>query len=186
MLIIDPPRPVPRQAMFQRFRFADALERGTLCVFDEGIDPYGGVLAKRKAPALLSGIGKVLSALLPLPSVPHAADPGMREPLSEFVLGMTVGDTRKAYPLDVLVATGNEKLKDTVGNEQVTIVFLPDSAFAYAENAPGHRLPAVVTYRATWLAFYPDSQVYAAKVNPLGFAVEKTTSAVMEEGQSHP
>lgn len=124
--------------------------------------PHGRVLAQRKAPALLSGIGKALSALIPVPSQPHAADPGMQESLAEFVLGVTAGDKKKAYPLDVLAATDKATLVDTISDEKVTIFFLPESAFAYAQNGQGRRLPAVVTYRATWLAFYPDSQVYLA------------------------
>lgn len=42
------------------------------------------------------------------------------------------------------------------------IFFSPTNAFAYAENKQGERLPSVVTYRATWLAFYPHSQIYSA------------------------
>ena len=92
---------------------------------------------------------------LPLPSSPQADNP-----LAEMVLGVTVGEEKKAYPLDELARNAAPFLTDTVGGTKVQIFFSPQSAFAYAVNGEGERLPSLVTYRVTWLTFHPHSQLY--------------------------
>jgi hypothetical protein len=78
-----------------------------------------------------------------------------------MVLGVTVGEEKKAYPLDELKREASLFLTDQLGGEEVRLFFTPQSMFAYAENSQGERLPSVVTYRATWFAFYPRSQLYS-------------------------
>lgn len=124
--------------------------------------PHTLVLADQRIPALLSTVGKVVGTLffplrlfaLPEHVQTHAA-------LSALVLGVTIGGESKAYPLDTLARTAVPVLTDTIGGQALRIFFSPRSRFAYAEDTKGQRLPAIVTYRVTWLAFYPHSQIYA-------------------------
>ena len=61
----------------------------------------------------------------------------------------------KTYPLDKLAPSAALFLTVSVGGTEVQIFFFPQSAFAYAVNRKGERLPSVMTYQATWLAFSP-------------------------------
>ncbi len=123
--------------------------------------PHTLVLGGRSTPAFFSALGKALQAVIP--GLSHqAAGPRSLAPLAEMVLGVTVGEEKKAYPLDELKREASPFLTDQVGGEEVRLFFTPQSAFAYAENSRGERLPSTVTYRATWFAFYPHSQLYAA------------------------
>ena len=123
--------------------------------------PHPLVLGGRSTPAFFSALGKALQAVIPGPSR-QAAGPQSQAPLAEMVLGVTVGEKKKAYPLDELRRNASPFLTDQLGGEEVRLFFTPQSMFAYAKNSKGERLPSVVTYRAAWFAFYPHSQLYAA------------------------
>ncbi len=125
--------------------------------------PHTLVLEGQSTPAFFSVLGKVLQAVIPpLGLSPQPAGPRSQDQLADMVLGVTVGGEQKAYPLDELKRNASPLLIDQVGGEEVRLFFTPQSAFAYAENSEGERLPSVVTYRATWFAFHPYSQLYAA------------------------
>lgn len=123
--------------------------------------PHSRVMVERRVPAVFSALGKTLQTLLsPLGGMhwPRSARP--QTALDELVLGVTVGDVQKAYPLDMLARTVS--LTDSIAGADVRLVFVPGTAFAYAETSTGERLPSVVTYRATWTMFYPHSRFYTA------------------------
>ena len=123
--------------------------------------PYTPVLGGRNTPAFFSALGKALQAVIPLWGLSRqAAGPRSQAPLAQMVLGVTVGEEKKAYPLDELASSSSPFTTDTVGGIEVRIFSVPHSMFAYAETSGGERLPSIVTYRATWLAFHPHSQLY--------------------------
>lgn len=123
--------------------------------------PHGRVVTERRVPAIFSAVGKTLQTLLfPLGGLHWPLSARPQTALDELVLGVTVGDVQKAYPLDMLARVAS--LTDTIDGTEVRIVFVPESGFAYAEQTRGERLPSVVTYRATWTTFYPHSRFYKA------------------------
>jgi len=125
--------------------------------------PHSLVLGGRSTPAFFSELGKALQAVIPpWGRSPQTTSPQSQTPLAEMVLGVTVGEEKKAYPLDELMRTASPFLIDQLGGEEVRLFFTPQSAFAYAENSRGERLASLMTYRATWFAFPPHSQLYSA------------------------
>lgn len=126
--------------------------------------PHSVVLADRRVPAFFSALGTIFQPLLlPFRLLRWPAHPDPQASFAEMVLGVTIGEERKAYPLDVLAQTASPFLIDTMGETAVRIFFVPQSGFAYAETSEGERLTSLVTYRATWFAFFPHSQLYSAQ-----------------------
>lgn len=118
-------------------------------------------MTERRAPAIFSTLGKTLQTLLsPLGGMQWPLSARARTALDDLVLGVAVGDVQKAYPLDVLARATS--LADTIEGMEVRLILVPGSNFAYAEKGAGERLPAVVTYGATWRAFYPQSEFYSS------------------------
>lgn len=116
---------------------------------------------ERRVPAVFSALGKTLQTLLsPLGGLHWLLNARPQTALDELVLGVTMGEVQKAYPLDRLARVAS--LTDTIAGVEVWVVFVPGSAFAYAEKSTGERLPSVVTYRATWTMFSPHSRFYKA------------------------
>lgn len=125
--------------------------------------PHTRVLVDRRVPALFSALGQVFRPLLrPFSLLGRLTHPPRQSSLAEMVLGVTNAEARKAYPLDILAQTASPFLTDTLGGTSVRIFFVPHGHFAYAETNEGERLPSVVTYRATWFAFFPHSQLCGA------------------------
>jgi Protein of unknown function (DUF3179) len=76
------------------------------------------------------------------------------------VIGVSVGDTHKAYPLK-LVRKRTTPIEDTVGNTQVKVVYNTEAESAQVVEAnSGKLLPAVVVYWFAWATFHPESSVY--------------------------
>jgi hypothetical protein len=106
-------------------------------------------------------LGKTLQTLFsPLGGLHWPLRTYPRTALDDLVLGVTVGEVQKAYPLEMLARVTS--LTDTIEGTGVRIVFVPGGEFAYAEKITGERLPSVVTYRVTWTTFYPYSRFYTA------------------------
>ena len=125
--------------------------------------PHSLVLAERRVPAFFSALGQVFHILIaPVHVERRQTSSGTHPSLTDMVLGVTVGDDKKAYPLDTLARRAVPFFPDLIGDTAVRIFFVPPSGFAYAETSEGKRLPSVVTYRATWFAFFPHSQLYSA------------------------
>ena len=123
--------------------------------------PHSRVVVERRVPAVFSALGKTLQTLLsPLGGIHWPLSARPQTALDELVLGVTMGEVQKAYPLDMLARVA--PLTDTMAGAEVRLIFGPGSAFAYAEKITGERLPSIVTYRATWTAFYPHSRFYKA------------------------
>jgi hypothetical protein len=121
--------------------------------------PQSQVLIERRVPAVLSAVGKTLQMLLaPLRGLHWPLSARPQTSLDELVLGVTVGDIQKAYALDLLARVA--LLTDKIAETEVRLVFVPGSTFAYATTSTGARLPAIVTYSATWRALYPRSAFF--------------------------
>lgn len=121
--------------------------------------PQSEVMIERRVPAVFSVVGKALQTLLsPLSGLHWPLSARPQTSLDELVLGVTVGDIQKAYPLDLLARV--TPLTDAIAGTDVRIFFVRGSTFAYATTSTGEQLPAMVTYSATWRAFYPRSAIY--------------------------
>ncbi len=82
----------------------------------------------------------------------------------EWVLGVTVGAARKAYPFTVLdgAARGRAtyELRDTVGGQTIVVRYDARHRTARALDTQGRALPYVMAFWFAWVAFNPDTEVY--------------------------
>lgn len=79
----------------------------------------------------------------------------------EWVLGLSVGKARKAYPFRTL-ATRVDKtgvLEDRLGGEVVRIRYDPRHRTARAEDAAGKPLASVLAFWFAWVAFHPQTEL---------------------------
>lgn len=84
-----------------------------------------------------------------------------RFPLKEWVLGIQVGGTAKAYPFSVLSRAVDAKgeLRDTVGGKRLRVRYDRAHGTAEAFDAGGQPLPAVMAFWFAWVAFHPGTEV---------------------------
>lgn len=78
----------------------------------------------------------------------------------EKVVGITIGDAHKAYPLQLL-RERQGLLEDQLGKTKITIQYdaAADSA-RVLETASGRLIPSVIVYWFAWATFHPDAPVY--------------------------
>jgi len=78
----------------------------------------------------------------------------------EKVVGVSIGDVHKAYPLKLL-RERQGPLEDQIGKTNVTIQYdaAADSA-QVLEAASGKLIPSVIVYWFAWATFHPDAPVY--------------------------
>lgn len=122
-------------------------------------------LSNRAFPAVFSAAFNSLGWVFKTVFAPlrlFAGEPDTTRP-EDLVLGVDIQGVKKAYPFKVLVQH-TSPFTDMVGEEEIRVFFHVDSFFAYAESGQGERLPSIVTYRAVWFSFYPDSQMYQTAV----------------------
>ena len=80
----------------------------------------------------------------------------------EKVLGVSLGEARKAYPLKLL-REHKGPIEDRIGNKAVKILYDPEADSARVIDAnSGELLPSVVAYWFAWATFHPDTPVYTA------------------------
>ena len=120
-------------------------------VLAAGMEQSGGLVAAARVepyledPALPAEVKQFDPAVSPLPA-------------KAFVLGVTVGDRARAYPLAELAAQGAESVTDALaGQEYAVHVTSPRTAYA---TAAGRLLDAPVMLWFAWLQAHPDSEVY--------------------------
>jgi hypothetical protein len=96
-------------------------------------------------------------------SVEHRDD---RFEPKEWVLGVTIGDARKAYPFSVLDRAardgGTHELRDTVGGQAIYVRYDARHRTAQALDAQRRALPSVMAFWFAWVAFNPNTEVYRA------------------------
>lgn len=87
-----------------------------------------------------------------------------RLPLKEWVLGVRVGDTYKAYPFGVLAqrTQGRGELLDKVGGRQLRIRYDDAHQNAQAFDAQGQPWPGTMAFWFAWFAFHPQTEVLSA------------------------
>jgi hypothetical protein len=90
-----------------------------------------------------------------------------RLPLKEWVLGVSVGDARKAYPFSALEralgAAASGRIRDQVGGRDIVIRFDRTHRTAQAYDAGGRALPSVMAFWFAWVAFHPGTALYTAQ-----------------------
>jgi hypothetical protein len=77
------------------------------------------------------------------------------------VLGVSLGEVHKAYPL-TLLREREDPVEDRIGNTTVKVLYDPAADSARVVDAKtGTLLPSVVAYWFAWATFHPDSPVYS-------------------------
>ena len=79
----------------------------------------------------------------------------------EWVLGLSVGTARKAYPFSTLATRVGKDgvLEDRLGGQVVRIRFDAQHRTARAEDATGQPLPSVLAFWFAWVAFHPKTEL---------------------------
>jgi len=87
-----------------------------------------------------------------------------RFPLKEWVLGLRVDGTAKAYPFSVLdrAVDRSGHLSDTVGGQPVRIRYDRVHRTAEAFDAQGRPLAGTMAFWFAWVAFHPQTEVLRA------------------------
>ncbi len=80
--------------------------------------------------------------------------------IKERVLGITMDEKAKAYPLDVLRKTPGI-LEDKIGNGLVRIEVSAQGEVISVKNRQGQKLPHMFVFWFAWQAFHPQTEVYA-------------------------
>ena len=78
----------------------------------------------------------------------------------ERVLGVKIANKTNVYPFSEL-AKGHGLLVDTINGTNYTIKFNKKNQTASIFDSKGKELPSTISYWFAWMAFYPDSLVYA-------------------------
>ena len=92
----------------------------------------------------------------PRPQRKKAHDP------SALGLGLALGGEAVFFPFTEL-RKARVPFAYALGEQEVTIHYDDAALTAWAENAAGELLPAVLVYRHGWLGFYPESKVFVAE-----------------------
>ncbi len=79
----------------------------------------------------------------------------------EWVLGVTLGGTARAYPFSELAAAP-PRFEDEVGGERIVVSYDAASDNATVTRADGTPIPATRAFWFAWYAFHPDTEVYRA------------------------
>ena len=84
-----------------------------------------------------------------------------RFPLKEWVLGVEVDGSHKAYPFSVLARAVDARgeLRDEVGGRRLRIRYDAAHRSAEAFDADGKPWPATMAYWFAWVAFHPGTAV---------------------------
>ena len=80
----------------------------------------------------------------------------------ELVLGITIGDTFKAYPFKELRKQDRPSFVDSIGDTGLTIEWHEKEKFARAISSDGEEIPTVIVYWFAWYAFHPTTAIFQA------------------------
>jgi hypothetical protein len=78
----------------------------------------------------------------------------------ERVLGISSGDSSKAYPFKELRKNGKTSFEDSFAGEIYTIEWSDDNDHARATNRSGKEVATVIVYWFAWYAFHPETEVF--------------------------
>lgn len=129
----------------RRHPFTQVLSSDTGFERDYGRDPY-------------AGYDRIEQLMF---NVEHRDD---RFPLKEWVLGVEVNGTHKAYPFSVLARTAVDvvRVNDTVAGQRLHIRYDRAHGTAAAFDSVGRPWPATMAYWFAWVAFHPRTEVLRA------------------------
>jgi hypothetical protein len=82
--------------------------------------------------------------------------PGEEE--KQLVAGIKVGETVKAYPLDLL--RKKEKVMDKVENKEITLTFDPETDVMKIKDRKGKEIPYITAYWFVWKGIHPETYIY--------------------------
>ncbi|MCB1906630.1 MAG: DUF3179 domain-containing protein [Rhodocyclaceae bacterium] len=85
-----------------------------------------------------------------------------RYPAKTWVIGLRLGGEARAYPFPQLERVDGGRIDEVVGGRPVTVVFDREHRSARAFDAAGRPLPGITAYWFAWIAFHPDTTVFAA------------------------
>lgn len=80
----------------------------------------------------------------------------------ERVIGLTIGERHKAYPVSELEKSGKRIIDDNIGGQQVSVEYDPASQSATVRDESGRPLPATSMFWFAWYAFHPQTAVFTA------------------------
>ena len=83
-----------------------------------------------------------------------------RYPTKSVVLGVKIGDLAKAYPFEVLQAE-TDTLNDKLGDQSIVVKYDLPSQTAWVLDKDGEEIPSFTAYWFAWVAFHPDTEVFA-------------------------
>ncbi len=118
------------------------LSTDTGYVRDYSRNPYGDYISSRQ---------------LYFP-VEHEAENDLHP--KETVLGITIGESRKAYPFTVLQTQGKERFQDNLNGQSFTVIWDEEGHSAQAIDSNGQPLEQIQGFWFAWYAFHPTTQVY--------------------------
>lgn len=94
------------------------------------------------------------------PGDPRPEEPPTAHDMSRLGLGVALGQDATFFPLHALAET-DLPLRIEMDGSAVRIFYSEEGLTAWAEDAEGRLLPAVLAYDFGWMSFFPDSEVYS-------------------------
>jgi len=79
----------------------------------------------------------------------------------EWVLGINIGKTFKAYPFSELAKTSG-RIEEDISGQVITILFDRKNSSASARDEQGKEIPTVMSFWFAWYAFHPDTKIFLA------------------------
>lgn len=80
----------------------------------------------------------------------------------EWVLGLSVGETYKAYPFVELNKHDKSSFTDLINGEPYTVNWNNEAQSGFITDKDGVRVAAIQAYWFAWYAFHPDTLVFSA------------------------
>ena len=80
----------------------------------------------------------------------------------ERVMGVVIGDVKKAYPFVELSKNSMETFIDSVGGQDIVVQWDQQAQSAIALGDRGEQLPTVTGFWFAWYTFHPDTEVFVA------------------------
>lgn len=81
-----------------------------------------------------------------------------RLPVKTRVIGIQLGDTTRAYPIDAVRLADDGELTDTLGKARITLRAAGPGTVRIVEAPPKAKI--VHTFWFAWAAFHPDTELY--------------------------
>ena len=80
----------------------------------------------------------------------------------DLVLGVTLSNNHRAYPLAELKKHGEATFTDEFAGQTLTVVWSKAAESAHILDKSGNEIPSVQAYWFAWYAFHPDTQIFRA------------------------